>query len=123
MEDTPPVSGTNTPPAPAAVRLVTNLDPVAVFAALASELRWAVLQMLATGQRLTASDVAAAFRREFDGVSKHMRVMRDAGVVSCEAGEDRRQAVYFIPAIFRATPGVIDYGVCQVRVPEPPAGS
>ena len=123
MEKNPPVAGGNPAPVPVVVQLVTNLDPVAVFGALASEFRWAVLQRLATGQRLTASEVAAAFRREFDGVSKHLRLLRDAGVLASAVGEDRREAIYFIPAAFRATPGLLDYGVCQVRLPAQPSGT
>ena len=122
MENKLPLADGKTAPAAVTVQLVTNLDPVAVFGALASEFRWAVLQWLATGQRRTASEVAAAFRREFDGVSKHLRLLRDAGVIASAVGEDRREAIYFIPAAFRATPGLLDYGVCQVRLPAPPSG-
>ena len=118
MENTLPLADGKTAPPSVVVQLVTNLNPVAVFGALASEFRWAVLQWLAAGPPRTASEVASAFRREFDGVSKHLRLMRDVGVIGGEVGEDRRETVYSIPAVFRATPGLIDYGVCQVRLPD-----
>lgn len=123
MENTNPVTDRQAAPPAVVVQLVTNLDPVAVFGALASEFRWAVLQLLAANQPMSASAVAGAFRRQFDSVSKHLRVMRAAGVLGCETGEDRRESVYFIPAVFRATPGVIDYGVCQIRLPAKSSGS
>ena len=123
METNPPVTDTKAAAPVVVVQLVTNLNPVAVFGALASEFRWAVLQYLAANQPMSASAVAGAFRRQFDSVSKHLRLMRDAGVLACETGEDRREAVYSIPAIFRATPGVIDYGVCQIRLPAKSSGS
>ena len=42
--------------------------------------------------------------------------MRDAGVVDAEPGEDRRFLFFFIPAANRQEPGVLDYGICTLRV-------
>jgi hypothetical protein len=64
----------------------SGLEPVAVFAALASPLRWQILQMLKSGEALTASQVATVVERDFDGISKHLRVMRAAGVLESQPG-------------------------------------
>ncbi|HXE42619.1 MAG TPA: helix-turn-helix domain-containing protein, partial [Candidatus Baltobacteraceae bacterium] len=87
----------------------SQLDPVAVFAALGSDIRWPIIQLLADGTPRTATDVASALKRDFDGVSKHLRLMRDAGVVDCRAGEDRRLLFFSISPAMRRNPGVIDY--------------
>ena len=102
------------PVAPVAIKLVTNLDTVVVFAALGYWLRWQILMMLANGRRLSTPYIASAFRRPIDGVSKQLRVLRDAGVLACCVGEDRRETVYYLPKAFRAEPGVLDYGVCRI---------
>jgi predicted transcriptional regulator len=94
-----------------------GLEPVAVFAALASPLRWQILQMLKSGESLTASRVATVVQRDFDGISKHLRVMRAAGVLASQPGADRRNMQYFIPAGFRREPGIVDFGVCRVPLP------
>lgn len=94
-----------------------KLDPVTVFAMLGSELRWQLLRLLASGTARTASDLAAEVGRDFDGVSKHLRLMREAGVLASQPGEDRRLTYYFIPAEFRREAGVLDFGVCRARLP------
>lgn len=94
----------------------STLDPVAVFAMLGNDLRWQMVRMLAGGGTRTASDLAAELGRDFDGVSKHLRLMREAGVLASQPGEDRRHTHYFIPAEFRHETGILDFGVCRVRV-------
>lgn len=37
-----------------------------------------------------------------------------AGVLDFLRGEDRRQAVFQIPAAYRTTPGFLDFGFCVV---------
>jgi predicted transcriptional regulator len=71
--------------------------------------------MLAGGQALSASQVASALKRDFDGVSKHLRLLRAAGVVASRPGEDQRFELYYIPAAYRPQPGVVDYGFCLLR--------
>jgi len=86
------------------------------FAAMGSAVRWPVIQMLASGKAMTATEVAAALRRDFDGVSKHLRILREAGVVASKEGEDRRQILFYIPAENRPEPGILDYGFCRIRI-------
>jgi predicted transcriptional regulator len=95
--------------------LPTTLPPNAAdfLAALGSPLRWQMVQMLAAGQVLRASDVAKTLGRDFDGVSKHLRLLREAGVVRSKPGEDKRYEWFYIPRLFRAEPAVLNYGWCR----------
>lgn len=99
-----------------------QLDAARVCAALGSPVRWRAFELLAGGAFLTASQVAKALGRDFDGVSKHLRLMRSAGVIASKpASQDRRFEFYFVPPAYRPVPGVVDYGVCVLRVPVPEA--
>lgn len=56
-------------------------DPLSVtFAALADPTRRAILARLAQGEA-TVSELAQPFAMSLPGVSKHLRVLRDAGLV------------------------------------------
>lgn len=66
--------------------------------ALDSEVRWPIMKMLADGRKLSISEAAAAIGRDRDGVSRQLKVLREAGVVEVYAGEDRRQTIYQLPA-------------------------
>lgn len=93
-----------------------QLNPIAVFAALGSKIRWPIIQLLADGTPRTTTDLASALGRDFDGISKHLRLMREAGVVVAGPGEDRRVLFFFIPPANRRETGVLDYGICTIRV-------
>jgi len=95
-------------------------SPADFFFALGSEVRWAIFQLLADGKPRRATDVAAVLKRDFDGVSKHLRLMREAGAVSVVTGEDRRYVWFAIPSKYRREAGVVDYGWCTIRLPQPP---
>ena len=57
-------------------------DPLSVtFAALADPTRRAILARLATGDA-TVSELAAPFDMSLPGVSKHLKVLRKAGLVT-----------------------------------------
>ena len=64
---------------------VTNpmhADPLsATFAALADPTRRAILARLATGEA-TVTELAAPFDMSLPGVSKHLKVLREAGLVT-----------------------------------------
>ncbi|MEN9573929.1 MAG: Helix-turn-helix domain [Verrucomicrobiota bacterium] len=102
----------NPPPNPPAA--APKLNPVDVFFALGSDVRWAIVQMLADGRKMSTGEVATALGRKLDGMGKQLKVMSDAGVLDFLRGEDRRQAVFQIPAAYRTTPGVLDFGFCVV---------
>jgi hypothetical protein len=92
-----------------------GLDRAAFFSALGNPLRWQMVKMLADGSALSASQFASALKRDFDGVSKHLRILREAGVLAWRAGEDRRLALYHIPEAARRVDGALDYGFCVIR--------
>ena len=57
-------------------------DPLsATFAALADPTRRAILARLATGEA-TVTELAAPFDMSLPGVSKHLKVLREAGLVT-----------------------------------------
>jgi DNA-binding transcriptional ArsR family regulator len=59
-----------------------HADPLsATFAALADPTRRAILARLATGEA-TVTELAAPFDMSLPGVSKHLKVLREAGLVS-----------------------------------------
>ena len=61
-------------------------DPLsATFAALADPTRRAILARLASGQA-TVTEIAAPFDKSLPAISKHLRVLRQAGLV--EQGRD-----------------------------------
>lgn len=115
------MSDQTSPPAPGAESPgVSDLNPADFFFALGSEVRWAIFQLLADGKPRRATDVAAVLKRDFDGVSKHLRLMREAGAVSVVTGEDRRYVWFVIPSKYRREAGVVEYGWCTIRLPQPP---
>ena len=114
MNDSTLIPSANQPVAP--VNPVPKLDPVAVFSALGSEVRWPIIKMLTDGRTMSIGEIADALGRDLDGVGKQLKVLANAGVAAAFAGEDRRQTVYQIPAAHRPTPGILDYGCCLVKL-------
>lgn len=101
------------------------LNPEKALAALGNRLRWQIFQMMADGTPMHAAQVARHFDRDFDGISKHLRLMRSAGLLQSRRAKDRRVEQYFVPSEFRRTPGEVDIGFCLLRIrsamPEPQA--
>lgn len=60
------------------------------FAALGNQVRWAAVKLMADGQEVSAIQVAKALGRDFDMVSKHLRILRRVGAVRWKRGEDER---------------------------------
>ncbi len=79
-------------------------------------MRWELVKIMATGKALSASEAAKAVGRDFDGVSKHLRILRRARVVASRRAEDGRLKLYFIPEENRRMDGVLDYGFCAIKV-------
>src|ERR1035438_3988220 len=105
MNNSNPNSTTNSPAA--TVASLPKLDPVAVMFALASRVRWPIIQLLADGREMNIKDGAAAARCTAVNFSKHLAVMVRAGVLECIAAEDRRDTIFRIPAARRPAPGVL----------------
>jgi DNA-binding transcriptional ArsR family regulator len=97
----------------AAIQRRWNLDPVQVFSALSTPVRWKLLRMMADGRVISATQAAAIVGRELDGVIKHLQVLRDAGLVHSRQNEDDgRVMLYYIPEMWRTEPDVLDFGFC-----------
>ena len=62
---------------------------VPVFAALADPTRRRLLELLVTGER-SAGELAAEFGISRPGVSRHLRVLREAGLVRARGDGQRR---------------------------------
>ena len=96
-------------------------DPKKLLQAVSEPVRWAVLRDLASGQALTVAELAARQGRWPDLMSKHLRVLRDAGVVVVVPAPDgdARKQCQSVPATFRrldeAGKPMLDFGVCALR--------
>lgn len=93
---------------------IPTLDPVTVMAALGSEVRWPIVQLLADGQARNISEIRAVAGTTAENISKQLRVLLVAGILENRPGEDRRQSVFTIPAAYRTKPGVLDFGFCVI---------
>ncbi len=93
-----------------------TLIPVDVFFALGSEVRWPMVKLLADGQARSISEIRSVVGSTAENISKQLRVLLDAGILENRPGEDRRQSVFSIPAAYRATSGVLNFGFCVVKL-------
>ncbi|HMG51424.1 MAG TPA: metalloregulator ArsR/SmtB family transcription factor [Inquilinus sp.] len=59
------------------------------FAALADPTRMQIVEMLAAGER-TAGDIAAQFATSGPAISQHLKVLREAGLITVRAEAQRR---------------------------------
>jgi DNA-binding transcriptional ArsR family regulator len=105
------------PNPPTGVATPTALSPVAVYAALASETRLAMLALLADGVPRSATDLTAAMGRSFDAVTPHLHQLHDAGLLTAVPGADRRQLLFSVPPEFRREAGVLDFGLARLPMP------
>jgi hypothetical protein len=83
-----------------------------------------MVKLLVKQGPMCATQVAAVLKRDFDGVSKHLRVLRQGGVVQSVPGQDRRLAFFRIPPANQPEPGLLDYGLLRIDLrststPEP----
>ncbi len=120
----PPATGA-ADPSPAAAGLpgienfVPRKDPAVTarfFAALGNVQRWQMVKILADGRAMSATMVGKVLKRDFDMVSKHLRVLRRAGVVRSQRGEDRRVELFYIDATNRPEPGVLVWGSVRLTI-------
>lgn len=82
--------------------------------AIGAPLRWAILTELASGEPRMVKEIALKLKKSPTLVSKHLAVLRKAGVV-----EIGRAGVYQIPKYFVVAPDQrhIDFGHCLLRLP------
>ena len=95
---------------PATPPATPPLLPLETFAAaLGDATRWRIVTALAEGQPLMVSELAVRIGRSPDLTSKHLARLRKAGVV-----EQVRGRLYRIPPAYLQTPGLVDFGHCQI---------
>lgn len=99
----------STPPTPGG----TPLPLESLASALADPLRWRILADLSRGEPRMVLEIARRFDRPPSTISKHMGVLRRAGIVVSGSG-----GLYRIADRFRGAPGQreIDLGVCLLRL-------
>jgi len=71
------------------------MSPDRVFHALADPTRRRIVELVLTQER-TAGELASEFDIARPSVSRHLRVLRDAGLVTCR-GEAQRRLYRFAP--------------------------
>jgi len=71
--------------------------------------------MLGDGLEHSASEIAAILKRDIDGVAKHLRLMRSAGVIMSQKGEDRRFEMYRLRREALGADGSLDLGTVLIR--------
>ena len=90
------------------------LIPLTAFLpALASPVRWEILKHLSAGEPLPVMEIAQLIGRSTALTSKHLAVLRRAGLVVTGRGH-----LYTIPKGYQPVPGqpVVDYGHCLLRL-------
>jgi DNA-binding transcriptional ArsR family regulator len=108
----------DTPMAPPPLRPV---QPSLLFHALGNETRMVMLRRLAAGGTLCVKDFVTVTGRRQDAVSRHLRLLLQAGAVMevPAADGDLRKTCYTIhPSVVREGPGgkELDFGSCTVRL-------
>jgi predicted transcriptional regulator len=80
---------------------------------VSSSIRWRILRELAMGDQLMVAELAERIRQSNDVTSKHLGVLRRAGVVI-----HGRNRLYQIAPQFLAdkTERLIDFGYCLLRL-------
>jgi DNA-binding transcriptional ArsR family regulator len=95
---------TNSTAVPALESVVSGLGDIS---------RWRILSELSAGEPLMVIELAERIGRSSDATSKHLAVLRKAGLVVSGRGQ-----LYQIPKQYLPTPGqrIIDYGCCLLRL-------
>ena len=86
-----------------------------VLSTISSPTRWAILRELAGGDQAAVVELAERLGETATGISKHMAVLRDAGVVNLG-----RNRLYSLPAgcILDKGHRIVDFGWCVLRLGE-----
>ena len=107
-------STTASPPAKTA-----SIAPIRLFKVLGNPLRWELMLLYADGRSMSATDAAPAVRRPFHMVLKHLRILREAGLLTCQtSSQDARYLLYSMPEQWRPRAGAFDFGWCVMDLPQ-----
>ena len=91
-----------------------------LMAALGSESRWTIIQALAMGEPIGASELGTIIGCTCTAASKHCAILIDAGIITQGRGRLYRIVPQFLPK--PGAPRVLDFGHCLIRLDlEPPA--
>ena len=97
---------------------MTGLDCIAALKALGEETRLRMLRLLFK-EPLSVNEIAERLEVSQYNVSKHLRVMREAGLLETE--KDGKQRLYSVSPKFRsqmaANNNVLDLGCCTKSTP------
>jgi DNA-binding transcriptional ArsR family regulator len=106
------MSDPQTPSAPPSPAIPLN----AVLNVISSPARWRILREFASGDQLMVTEIAERTRQSKDVTSKHIGVLRAAGIVI-----QGRNRLYQIAPQFLAdkTERLIDFGYCLLRLDTP----
>jgi DNA-binding transcriptional ArsR family regulator len=99
----PPKTATGTP----------RPDLERLASALGHTTRWKMLKELSAGEPRTIDEMAKVAGCSYDNASKHLGMLRKAGLVVQGRGR-----LYEVPKSYLPTPGqpVVDYGHCLLRL-------
>jgi len=75
--------------------------------------RWKILRALCAGEGMTVTQLADDLGLSVDMSSKHLKVLKDAGLV-----ERKRNRLYALNAVYQPAPGepLLDFGHCVLRL-------
>ena len=95
-----------------------GLPLMPLLKALGDPVRYRLLNEMANGEVLTIAGMARRLKAHPDTMGKHVKALRRAGILRRVKKEDAdgRVKEFQIPAEFRVTAGVLDFGVCTVRL-------
>jgi len=101
----------STVPAAGSPPVAPALAPL--LAAIGDPVRWRILSELSAGEPLMVIEIAERIKRDAGLVSKHLAVLRRAGLVVAS-----RARLYQIPKPYLPAPGqrVADFGHCLLRL-------
>jgi len=95
---------------------MTGIDCLAALKALGEETRLRILRLLFTEQ-LSVNEISERLGASQYNVSKHLRIMREAGLL--ETMKNGKQRLYAVPDKLRtqiaANSSVLDLGCCTFR--------
>jgi len=93
------------------------IDIVKLFATLNHPTRWRMVEVLAGGRAMSGTDMAGMFRCELGVALKHLQRLRKTGLLESRThSTDTRVTLYYMPEVWRAQPGVLEFGSCRIRL-------
>lgn len=98
------------PPPPEANFILPDRDNL--MTAVSHSMRWAILKILTDGEGYGVSDLAPLLGCTPPNVSRHMMILKDAGLVAIGRGKLYRLQPYYVTPDRKA----LDFGHCILRL-------